>query len=173
MTRPTYQMDPREAMACALAVDRNVQLRYALGILVFGLGLAFFPENKHPKVNIMLDVIGGLIAMGGGYMAIVDLRRLRIRNHPALQLSFDPEQVVWIYHMIVVSMPFGVKTRQMTTVYMRKADGDYEFFKMPLKDVDVVLDQMKELFPEASVGHSVEREQLYRVNPELLRREED
>lgn len=99
------------------------------------------------------------------------VRHHQVDAHPLFRLIAGPGQdVVWVYHEIVRSMPFGVKTWDRTIVHFKKLDGSEETLFVTGATVRPFLEEIEPLFPHATFGHSVEKEQLYRANPLLLKR---
>lgn len=154
----------------ALAKNRNRQFLYALALVLLGLGLVIIPQSYHPNILIMFDVIGFSLFIAGLYISIINIRLLNISNSKVIKLTEQPEKVVWIYHEVLISMPFGIKTLTRATVYLNLDDGKYDFFQIPPEKAEQFLDHLRQVFPDATFGHSVEKEQLYRANPNLLRK---
>lgn len=150
--------------------NRNLQFLYAAALIAIGLGFVLIPQSYNSSVLILFDVLGFGMAIGGGYIAVINFQLLNIDKSKVIKLTKRPDQVVWIYHEVVVSMPFGFKTMSRATIYLNLEDGGYEFFQVKPKKAEEMMNYLRNIFTTASYGHSVEKEQLYRANPELLRK---
>lgn len=84
------------------------------------------------------------------------------------QLLEDPDAVVWVYHYIVQTMPFGVEVSKMTTVYFYLVDGNFHTLRVKLSRIDELFDQLKHRLPHATFGYSEEKDFLYKTDPRLL-----
>lgn len=153
-----------------LIKNRNKQFLYSLCLVLIGLGFMIIPQSYHQNILILFDALGALMLITGLYIGIQNARLLDIKNSKAYKLYNSPEQVVWIYHSIVISMPFGVKTFSRGTVYLNTMDGKYDFIQASPKDCEELMNFFRMRFTSSTFGHSTEKEQLYRANPELLRK---
>lgn len=147
-----------------------MQFLYALALIGIGLGFVLIPQSYHSGVLILFDVLGFGMAIGGLYVGVINLRLLNIDKSKVIKLTKRPSRVVWVYHEVVISMPFGVKTMSRATIYLNLDDSGYEFFQVKPKKAEEMMNYLRNIFTYASYGHSVEKEQLFRANPELLRK---
>lgn len=154
----------------ALIKNRNKQFLYAVALMLIGLGFVVVPQTYHPNILIMFDVLGFALFIAGLYIGIVNTKILDISNSKVMRLTESPEKVVWIYHEVLISMPFGIKTMSRATIFLNLDDGGYDFFQIPPEKAESLLEHLRGVFPDATFGHSVEKEQLYRANPNLLRK---
>lgn len=95
----------------------------------------------------------------------------RYEQHPLYRLiAKSSNQVVWVYHEVVRSMPFGIKTLDRTIVHFKQVDGTEETLFIPGKRSIPFLREIEPHFQSATFGYSLKKEQLYRANPLLLKR---
>ncbi|MGB1247736.1 MAG: hypothetical protein ACPG4Z_02540 [Chitinophagales bacterium] len=85
-------------------------------------------------------------------------------------LKHKPKSIVWVYHHCLVSMPFGVKTFERTTLYIYTLDKQYHTQLIKNDSAEKLLVTLEKELPQATFGFSVEKEQLYRANPAMLLR---
>ncbi len=68
-------------------------------------------------------------------------------------------------------MPFGVHMFKLVTIWVHYRDGSQQHIRIEHKYLDECMKCLKEKLPHTTFGYSVQNEQLYRANPELLERE--
>lgn len=149
---------------------RNRQIWICVALFFLGLFLLFYPLDIPQKTAHYFVWGSGLFSIALGIGAAGYLYRVG----PFYQLSIadllvqQPTRIVWVYHHIVQTMPFGVEVRQMTTLYLFLDDGNFHTLRLKATGIDELLDQLKIRLPHATFGYSEEKAFLYKTNPRLL-----
>jgi hypothetical protein len=101
----------------------------------------------------------------------LDLLRQDARRDDLLSLlTKSPEQIVWVYYYKVETMPFGIRVKQMITLYFWQMDRKHSEIRLSEREALQIMNGLRSHLPWATFGYSPEKEQLYRANPAMLRR---
>lgn len=85
------------------------------------------------------------------------------------RLEKEKEDLVWVYTFESEVMPYGVVMFRKIYFCFGDARGKIEMLTF-LSDLKFLfLRLLKEELPHATFGHTTEKEQLYKANPEMLR----
>lgn len=168
--KPTAMADDIIYIAQLEKKARNRQVWICLALLLLGLFLFLYPLDT-PQETAHYFVWGSglfFIALGLGATGYL------YRVGPFYRLSIadllvqKPMNIVWVYHHIVQTMPFGVEVSQMTTLYVFMDDGNFQTLRVKAAGIDRLLDQLKIRLPHVTFGYSEEKAFLYKTNPRLL-----
>ena len=151
--------------------NRQLQLVIALVLLIVGTGLFITAATATGGTRISLWIVGALfIGISLTLLAVL----LKVLNDPDGRLEdillHDPKKIVWVYHYIVLTMPFGIAVGQMTTMYFKLQNGDHLTLKVKPHVAEHLLSLLRMRLPHASFGYSAKKEFLYNTDPALLRR---
>lgn len=86
------------------------------------------------------------------------------------KLREAPGDIVWVYRVEKEVMPFGVMVFKKAHYCLGLSNGDSLIFPLMEEIVHPFYREMSTYLPHATFGHSVDNEQLFRVDPEMLRR---
>lgn len=153
------------------SIYRELQLQIVATCALFAIGAllcyVFFTNN------VVLTVLGLGTAVIGLRQIYKTIRLYRLSDHPILfVLKETPGQVVWVYGVVTERSPFGFTFMRQGTMYFKLQNGDQLSVLMPADKLKLVSRFLNRLLPHASFGYSVDREQLYDISPEQLRRKE-
>lgn len=151
------------------SIHGELRLQVIAAACLFGLGVflcyVFFSNS------VILSIIGLGIAVIGIRQVYLTLRALRLADHEILHLLREkPHQIVWVYSVVTERSPFGFTFMRQGTMYFKLASGDQLSVMMPSGKLKLVSRFLNRLLPHASFGYSIDREQLYEISPEQLRR---
>lgn len=153
-------------------VQGNVREQVLAGIVIiaFALGMLFFLTEGLPKeTTILFQIFGGLFACFGLYVFLSGIRNFNSSKHRVIHcLEKDPRKIVWFYSYVVINMPYGVRLFRMASIFIFFVNGDQTLLRVKEKDLDRSMQILRKLLPHATVGHNIEREQLFKANPALL-----
>ncbi len=84
-------------------------------------------------------------------------------------LENEKSRIVWVYTFEAEVMPYGFVMFKKIDFCFAKEDGKIEMLTF-LEDLKYLFQRLlKEELPHATFGHNIEKEQLYKVDPETLR----
>ena len=116
-----------------------------------------------------------IMTLTGSVLFLVALRYLypmlrTFNQHRLLRiLAFHPEEIVWVYPMLVQRRPFGIQLFQNATLYLKLANREEFTISLTEKEIAVVMNALRQQLPHSSFGYSGDKAQWYLVDPELLR----
>lgn len=122
------------------------------------------------KIDFLLGCIYVFLLALGVYHMLNFFNIRKQVSEMKKQLTQAPEEVVWVYRIEKEVMPFGVMVFKKSYYCLGLTNGKSMIF--PLLD-EVAHPFKKEMYAylsHATFGHSVENEQLFRAEPELLRK---
>jgi hypothetical protein len=151
------------------SVNSELRLQVIAAACLFGLGAflcyIFFSNS------VILTIIGLGVAVIGIRQVYLTLRALQLADHEILRLLKDkPHRIVWVYSVVTERAPFGFTFMRQGTMYFKLENGDQLSVMMPSGKLKLVSRFLNRLLPHASFGYSIDREQLYEISPEQLRR---
>lgn len=86
------------------------------------------------------------------------------------KLVVAPDEVVWVYRIEREVMPFGVMVFKNSYYCLGLTSGDSMLFPLIDEVHHPFNREMNTFLSHATFGHSVEKEQLFRADPEMLRK---
>lgn len=84
-------------------------------------------------------------------------------------LETEKNRIVWVYTFETEVMPYGFSMFKKIDFCFAQEDGRIEMLTFLADLKYLFLRLLKEELPHATFGHSIENEQLYKVDPEILR----
>ena len=149
----------------AIRREQRIQL-----ILYVSLGLAgSFIVWRFFSSYTFLCIIGVFLAGIGFYFSMRLLRHWGIQYHPIIHvLEQNPDQVVWVYTVVTRRVPYGLEVTEYGHLYLKLLNGEDVCVGMPARHLRLVSHYLNRLLPHATFGYSSNKEQLYRINPEML-----
>lgn len=151
------------------------RMQFIGGFLVFAFGvLGFGWANRYYQHDLsgFVQGIAMLVGLLGLYAMVHAWRMLHIKRHGLMQmLHHRPSDVVWVYSYVSVNMPYGVKLFRLSTIYVCDKFGEKESMMVRSSRLSGINKSLSSVFTWASHGYSVQKEQLYRANPEMLYQE--
>ncbi len=152
------------------ALKREIFLQYlaSAALLVFGMLLTLFTF----QVNAVFVLIGIVLMVLGIKLANDAIQNRDVDNSRLMQLLLkSPRQIVWVYSVVTLRMPYGLVFSRNATIHFKLVDGNELKLSMPQQDSKEVLKMLNFYLPHATFGYSADREQWFIANPELLYKE--
>ena len=149
------------------AILREILIQFSLymGLMVISIIITWYGS----KSSALLTLIGFFFSFLGFFYGIRMIRYWPVEQHPLLELlHHHPKKVVWIYTVVTQRMPFGLNTSQYGLLYFKLINGEDLCISLPAKRLRLVSHYLNRLLPHATFGYSPNKEQLYRINPEML-----
>ena len=111
----------------------------------------------------------GLVGIIGLYACIYAFRSLKPSKLLILHtLQEKPKDIVWSHQYILQNMPFGVEVFKVCDIYLYTRHGQKDCIRVKLEKLDEIQQALERDLPHATFGYTVQREQLYRANPDML-----
>ena len=154
-------------------VRRDHLLKAAMGFVsLLGGTLLLYLHQQSEVFNVFMFSGAMILSICGAILLPYGIYHfLHVRNSTLIKvLKQDPDDVVWIYHYIMIQKPWGVQIRKSCLLYFHLLNGDHFTISIPAKKAENLMDDLKPHLPLTTFGHSVEKEQLYKADPLLLRR---
>ncbi|MDZ4683316.1 MAG: hypothetical protein SH848_09905 [Saprospiraceae bacterium] len=151
------------------AVIREIWLEKAVALALFvsGCGLMWRCYPGQP----LLAGLGVFLAVIGVRFGVSAVKIWQATQHPLLQLlRRQPQRIVWVYSVTKDLMPFGLYIFSRGTFYFQLDDGRSLDLSVPARQLKLISRTLNRLLPEASFGYSVERRQVFAMDPKRLRR---
>ncbi|NRB62561.1 MAG: hypothetical protein HRU40_05950 [Saprospiraceae bacterium] len=164
---PLYRHPAMRILEQAITWELRLQVFMALALAASGciLCYVFFQES------VLLTILGLVAATIGTRQFFKTNQELRLSDHPILHtLKEEPHRIVWVYAIVTQRSPFGFAFMRQGTMFFKLSDGDALSVLMPSGKLKLVSRFLNRLLPHAAFGYSTDREQLFEVNPEQLRR---
>ncbi|HMO38867.1 MAG TPA: hypothetical protein PKC76_05205 [Saprospiraceae bacterium] len=136
-------------------------------MLTLGLVCCCFAFHNNALVTIagLTFTVLGITALYHLYQNWNDDRLMHLIEH-------QPQQIVWIYAVVVQRMPFGIHFFDNGTLFFKLANGEELSVVLPVRQLKLACRTAERLLPHAAVGYSPERARQYAQNPRSLLREE-
>jgi hypothetical protein len=143
----------------------NQSFGYGFGSVMLMLTLYRYAS----RLDFLLYCILGLLVIAAAYHLFQYYTLAKDYHRISRKILEDAESIVWVYTYEKEVMPFGLVLYKKIDFCFALADGNTEVLTF-LSDLKYLfLRLLKDHLPHATFGHSVEKEQLYRANPETLR----
>ena len=153
-------------------LKRQAAFRVILGFLSLGLGSIIFVIYENAENTDALLLIGALIlTLTGAVLAsrsiyiLLKVKRLSIVS----VLEQRSEEIIWIYPYFANHQPFGILVRKTSLLYFYLLSGEHYTIELPEKELKKFKESLKPFLPHVVFGYTLEREQLYRADPYLLK----
>lgn len=149
------------------AIRRELFLQFTLYfcLMLFGLIIAGYFFNA----NALLSFVGLFFSFVGLFYCIRLFEYWPIDRHPLLRLLYEEqEQIVWVYTVVTRKMPYGFATSHHGLLHFKLINGEDLCVSLPARRLRLVSHYLNRLLPHATFGYSPNKEQLYRINPEML-----
>lgn len=156
-----------------LALSRNRNLKITIGVALALLGLTALvsvPNDHREGIGPLTWVASAAIIFGTGFAGLSILRHDVSKHEIAHTIRRNPERVVWVYYYRLESMPYGIRVARMCTLYLQLQNGRKLGLQASEHRITAIMDALRDRLPHATFGYSKEKEQLYRANPDLLRK---
>ena len=165
-----YDFQQTEAFALiqkSLRRERHQKLIVGIIALMFAIWLTtYFPLQRHQWI------LGILLALSlvSGILIIYNLiQNWQIEKTPFVQLlRYEPQEIVWVYHLETQRLPFGIQFQYDCTLYIKLLNRDFIELRLPKGKVKMVSETLNPLLPHATFGYSKENAQWYVANTALL-----
>ncbi len=85
-------------------------------------------------------------------------------------LRNEGNKIVWVYYHKLEKSPFGISFSSKTTLFIHLEDRSKANITMREPEILEILSLFREEMPQATFGYSKQKEQLYNIGPDLLRK---
>ena len=122
---------------------------------------------------VLVRITGGGVLLAGLLLVIYLMRWPPFRNPLVAEALFQkPEQVVWVYHEVMQTMPFGIAVLQKITVCLARTDRTTLVLRVEPEDFDHLWKELQKMLSHATFGYSKDKAYMYKTEPRLLLRSE-
>ncbi|HOT92636.1 MAG TPA: hypothetical protein PLJ78_17605 [Anaerolineae bacterium] len=159
-----------ENLKAALRRNANVYLviNISAGIVLALLGCITSVIGLVSDAQKCLTALVGvlMLAMGVGIAWYYWKRRVDV----VALLEEHPERVVWVYKKLSIGAAYGVAIFPFWFVVFGLEDKHRVAVRLPARDADRLIEELKTQLRHATFGYSAELERRYGNNPQDLRR---
>lgn len=157
----------------------DIEMRYrkrqwwlVVGVVAAGIALLVWPMSDAAAGGLLLvRVTGGGILLAGILLIIYLMRWPPFRNPLVAETLFkEPGKVVWVYHEVMQTMPFGIAVLQKITVCLARTDRTTLVLRVDLEEFDRLWKELHQILPHATFGYSKDKAYMYKTEPRLLLR---
>jgi hypothetical protein len=114
----------------------------------------------------------GLLFVCGLIVLFTALKNYRYEKNAFYKMVvYKPQNVVWVYHQVTSIMPYGIQLFRRFTIYIHTIDGKCYNLQVKGKHIIPLLKYIELIMPQATFGHSIKKEQLYKASPAMLLRD--
>ncbi len=156
------------------ALRRQKLIKIVVGsfLLVFSLmGIILSFSNLSLSIAFATSVLLGMIAFVGAmllknaYQAYLD--ECHFWN---FFLKNEGRKIVWVYYHKLENLPFGISLHSQTTLFIHLDDRSKACIAMREPEILEIMSVLRSELPKATFGYSKQKEQLYNIGPDLLRK---
>ena len=138
-------------------------------MLCIGLLIVFFCFQSNTAFTIL-----------GMALSVLGMRYIYLyfpsRRSPEFQLiqlvKCHPEQIVWVYSIVIEHAPFGLQFSRKATLYFKLLNKKEWSVSVSSKEVENISKALNRVLPHATFGYTRDREQWYMADPALLIRQD-
>ncbi len=139
-------------------------------ICICGFFLLFSGLNAQPTPTYFPMFAGGLLMFTGLMSANQTVRYYLNEELMAYRiLLLDTDRIVWLYYSKLNLMPYGVGVLNRCHFFVCTIDGKIYTLKASEASIKKNMQQATKENPDIVTGYSVDREQLFKVDPRLLK----
>ncbi len=139
-----------------------------LGVSLFLVSLGFFLGYKFHQASAAILIIA-IILMLTGLHFFWDLIREWRNGHPlSVRLRNNPTDIVWVYSIVTMNMPFGIHLMNRARLDFKCRDGQEFHISIPQKEIREISKKLEVLLPHATFGYTQEKMQWFITDPHLL-----
>jgi len=84
--------------------------------------------------------------------------------------KYGKAKIVWVYYHKLEDHPFGIRFKEQNTLFIHLDDSSKACIAMQEPDILQVLTIIEKALPRVTLGYSRQKEQLYNIGPDLLRK---
>lgn len=116
-------------------------------------------------------MFAGAILLFTGVMSAIQAVRYYLNEELMAYniLLLDKERIVWLYYSKLNLMPYGVGIFNRCHFFVCTIDGKIFTLKANEADIKKIMQHAVEENPNIVTGYTVEKEQLFRIDPRLLK----
>ncbi len=119
----------------------------------------------HPYFTL---AAGAILLLIGFILSAITVADLSEKKYSASYAIHHCHEVVWIYSYLVIYRPFGIRFFSNALIYFHFINGKSTTLRVPEKELNLAMKQLNTIFPNATFGYSIDKEQLFKANPALL-----
>jgi len=151
----------------SLRRERYQKLIVGIFVLACGLFLVscfpFKPNEWFLNILMVMTLIVGILIL------TKLVRRWQIEKVELIRLlKYEPQEIVWVYHLETQRLPFGLQYEYDCTLYFKLMNKDFIEVRLSKKTIKMISEQLNPLLPHATFGYSLDNAQWYLASPELL-----
>jgi hypothetical protein len=158
-----------DLLACIRKSKKNLvnqSFGYGFGALMLMITLYRYAE----KLDFLLYCILGFLFVLAIYHLFQYYSLAKDYHRISRLLAEESTKIVWIYTYEKEVMPFGLVLFKKIDFCFALSDGTTEVLTFLADLKYLFLRLLKDNLPHVTFGHNLEKEQLFRANPETLRR---
>lgn len=134
-----------------------------------GLLIVFFCFQN----NTVFTILGMVLSVLGMRYIYLYFPSRRSPEFQLIQLvKSHPEQIVWVYAIVIEHAPFGLQFSRKATLYFKLMNRKEWSVSVSSKDVENISKALNTVLPHATFGYTRDREQWYMADPALLIRQD-
>ena len=162
------QISQKDILTEVLIKQNKVDFALAI-IIMFSSSVVFLLSIYHQ--SFALKILWGILFLFGMAFFIHGVNNYKIEKNINYQLiNYYPERIVWVYCHISQIMPFGIYLYKRCRMYICDINGNSTTIMVDSKNANQLMDYLQSRLKGATFGHSIQKEQLYRANPLLLKK---
>lgn len=121
------------------------------------------------ETPVIMYVLAVAVIFSGSYAFTGLYRMMRVQVPDALHLlKHEAGSVVWVYRAELQVMPFGVDLFHRGKMHICLRNREVLTLRASNKAIDIFTTVYSRIYPHFSKGYSVENQQLYDIDPQLL-----
>jgi len=153
-----------------LVRERNLKLLATVIMLVSALAFVVLMCFTDTTQLCLVCALAGLTLFILGFKFLYEtLIVWRFELHPVwLQITKNPEQVVWVYTKDVQTSPYGLEISGHSVMFFKLLNRSELSISVPRKQAHALSKSLNSLLTHATFGYTVERAQWYVADPFLL-----
>lgn len=153
--------------------NRRKQLIVGWGAIAVGaVSFFIFDERLYKSHGVIIQMAASACLIFGLYAVVHAWRMQKLEKNPILQsLKNSPNSIVWIYSYVTINMPFGIRLFKTCNIYVNFRNGSQHYISIDANRYSEITNSLQNDLPHATFGYTVQREQLFRVNPTMLYRD--
>ncbi len=153
-----------------LTRERNLKLLAAMILLAGGLVfLVLMCFSNTVKLSLVCALAGLTLLILGVKFLYETLTVWQPHRHPVwLQITKNPEQIVWVYSKDVQTSPYGLEVSGHAVMFFKLVNKSELSISVPRKQAHALSESLNPVLPHATFGYTLERAQWYTADPTFL-----
>ncbi len=147
-----------------------LELSFCIPLFLVGCFMLMYNSSEHlENWELFINISGiGIIFLASVllYHAIIPFLS---KKHNLTEIILNrPKEIVWVYPLVTINMPFGIQFIRITTLYFCLANGKHFSMTTRLSRANLLMRLLKLQLPKATFGYSERKAFLFNTNKKLL-----